>query len=212
MIGRCWAEIDFSKLKNNLKIYRNSISQHMEIMAVVKADAYGHGDTVIAECLSNNRINNFAVSNIEEAIRMRKSGVLGQILILGYTPLNRVIDIEKYDITQTLLSEEYADAVMRCGKNIKCQFTIDTGMRCIGLNADDVIECERIIQKHKKIVNGLFTHLCVADTEHQNKFTKMQIDKFEAVCNRVADLDCHCMNSAGVYGIPLRFLVLQDSG
>lgn len=73
-------------------------------------------------------------------------------------------------------------------------------MRRIGLNADNKDECERIIRKYARNLDGLFTHLCVADTPEQIEFTAGQIEKFERVVDRVSDLHlpyCHCMNSAG---------------
>ena len=167
---------------------------------MVKADAYGHGDQKVAKFLYDLGVQHFAESNIDEAIHIRTSGVEGQILILGYTPIDRVQDLIKYDVTQALLSEEYAEEIIKTGLSIKCQFAIDTGMRRIGLNADDLDNCERVIRKYSSLLQGLFTHLCVADTPEQDEFTDGQIKKFESVVNRVSDLSlpyCHCMNSAG---------------
>lgn len=200
MSKRSCVEIDLSVLKNNLEVYINSIQKDLNIMAVVKADAYGHGDRVIAKYLFDNGIINFAVSNIDEAIHIREAGVEGQVLILGYTPIDRANDLVKYDITQALLSEEYAEKIRETGLPIKCQFAIDTGMRRIGLNADDPEECERVIRKYAPLLDGLFTHLCVADTPEQDWFTEKQISLFEDVCRRVSDINlpyCHCLNSAG---------------
>lgn len=170
-------------------------------MAVVKADAYGHGDQVVAKYLSDRGIRHFAVSNIDEAIHIRTAGVEGQILILGYTPIDRAGELIEYDIIQTLLSEEYAKKLAATGFLVKCQFAIDTGMRRIGLNADDPEYCEKVIREYSSRLklNGLFTHLCVADTPEQNEFTEKQIRLFEVVAARVSDLNlsCHCMNSAG---------------
>ena len=200
--ARSWIEISYSNIKNNLETYCKSIQSEIDIMAVVKADAYGHGDRIIAKYLSDNGIHYFAVSNIDEAIHVRESGVEGQILILGYTPIERAEDLAKYDITQTLLSEEYAGKIAKTGLTIRCQFAIDTGMRRIGLNADNLDECERIIREYtnKLQLDGLFTHLCVADTPEQDKFTNKQIKLFEDLVKRVSDLNlphCHCLNSAG---------------
>lgn len=197
---RCWTEINLKQLKKNYDIYKASIPENMELMAVVKADAYGHGDQRVAKFLSDNGVRNFAVSNIDEAIHIRTAGAEGQILILGYTPIDRSEDLMKYDITQTLLSKEYAQELTGINLPIKCQFAIDTGMRRIGLNADEPEECERTIRKYARNLNGLFTHLCVADTPEQNEFTKKQIELFENIVHRVSDLHlpyCHCMNSAG---------------
>ena len=198
--NRSWVEISLEQLFRNIKIYKDFIPNNAEIMAVIKADAYGHGDQIVGKFLFDNGIHHFAVSNIDEAIHIRKAKVEGQILILGYTPIERVKDLVEYNITQALLSADYAEQILRTGLSIKCQFAIDTGMRRIGLNADDIDECERIVRKYSGILDGLFTHLCVADTPEQDSFTEEQIRKFEAVVNRVSDLNlpyCHCMNSAG---------------
>lgn len=195
---RSWVEIDLDQLKKNYEIYKSLQPEGREIMAVVKADAYGHGDKEVSEVLSSNGVKHFAVSNIDEALHVR-SVTDGDILILGYTPIDEVQKLVENNITQALLSEEYAEALLSTGLPIMCQFAIDTGMRRIGLNADDPVECERVIRKYKEHLTGLFTHLCVADTPEQDEFTKEQILKFEAACDRVTDLNlaCHCMNSAG---------------
>ena len=200
--GRSWVEIDLGAILHNLEVYSASLPPRMKVMAVVKADAYGHGDRVAAKKLFDHGIRHFAVSNIDEAIHVRNAGVGGQILILGYTPLDRAADLTRYDITQALLSEEYAEALSESGFQGKCQFAIDTAMRRIGLNADDPAACERIIRKFagKLNLDGLFTHLCVADTPEQDAFTEKQIALFEEIAKRVSDLRlpyCHCMNSAG---------------
>lgn len=199
---RSWIEVDLNTLITNLRIYQSLLTDNQEIMAVVKADAYGHGDKIVARCLSAHGITNFAVSNIDEAIHIREAGVNGNILILGYTPMDRLDDLVNYDITQTLLSEEYAKMVVERKVPIKCQFAIDTGMRRIGLNTDDLDKCEYIIRKYsdKLMLNGVFTHLCVADTSSQDDFTRNQINLFDTICKRLSDLRlpyCHCMNSAG---------------
>ncbi len=195
---RSWVEIDLEQLKKNYEIYRSFQPESREIMAVVKADAYGHGDKEVARTLDLLGVKHFAVSNIDEALHVR-SVTDKEILILGYTPIEMAQTLVENNITQTLLSEEYAERLFFTGLPVKCHFAIDSGMRRIGLNADDVDKCEQVIRKYSEHLTGLFTHLCVADTPAQNEFTKEQILKFEAVCNRVSDLNisCHCMNSAG---------------
>lgn len=199
---RSWVEIHKDTIKKNLTNYKNNLLSDYKIMAVIKADAYGHGDREVAKILSEQGIRHFAVSNIDEAIHVREEGVTGQILILGYTPIERARELINYDITQALLSEDYAKRLAATKLPIKCQFAIDTGMRRIGLNADNVDECEKVIRLYSKKLklDGLFTHLCVADTPQYNCFTEEQIRKFEKVVSHVSDLDipyCHCLNSAG---------------
>ena len=112
-IRRSWVEIDLNQFKNNLQIYRDYLPEDKEIMAVVKADAYGHGDVRMSIELNHLGIRMFAVSNIDEAILLRQSGIRGEILVLGYTPLELAGELTKYDITQTLLSEEYAERLYK---------------------------------------------------------------------------------------------------
>ena len=162
---RSWVEIDIRQLKNNLDIYRSVLPNDAEIMAVVKADAYGHGDDRISAELNSLGVSLFAVSNIDEALLLRRAGVIGEILILGYTPTELAGELLKYDITQTLLSEEYAERLLAYSDKIKCQFAIDTGMNRIGLSSKDAERCADIIRKYSKrcILNGIFTHLSSAD-------------------------------------------------
>ena len=200
MIKRSWVEINLDVLASNYSIYKSLIPSTQEIMAVVKADAYGHGEGKVAKKLQELGCKHFAVSNIEEAILLREADVNGQILILGYTPISSAEELLNYDITQALLSEDYAERLKDRG--IKAQFAIDTGMNRIGLDADNPEECERIIRKYASSfdLTGMFTHLCVADTESEKGFTSSQIAKFKAITEKVNGLKLpyiHCMNSAG---------------
>lgn len=201
---RSWIEIDLTQLKKNYLIYKENLKTDADIMAVIKADAYGHGDVQVARMLSWCGCHLFAVSNIDEAVGLREAGVKGEILLLGYSSPFYAKTLVDNDLTQAIVSEEYAEALAATPFKVKCQFAIDTGMNRIGLNGDDPVQCEQIIRKYagRLNVNGLFTHLCVADTddEESKQFTWGQINKFKAVAERVADLQLpyvHCCNSAG---------------
>ena len=204
-LRRCWAEVDLPRLLLNVKIYKEK-SHTRAIMAVVKANAYGHGDIEVASALADSGIDMFAVSNVHEGIRLRDGGITGEILILGYTPTDFALELSKYDLTQTLLSEEYAEALSKevCAKDIKCQFAIDTGMKRVGLDAAAPDEAEGVIRRYagKLKLTGIYTHLCVcgSDSEDDKKFTSRQVELFCNVTGRVSDLSLpqiHFMNSAG---------------
>lgn len=204
MERRSWIEIDLDQIKQNYFIYKNSLQLDTEIMAVIKADAYGHGDAHIARWLSEQGCRLFAVSNIDEAVGLRNAGIKGEILILGYTSPKYAKTLSYLDLSQAIVSEEYAEALSQTGQRVKCQFAIDTGMNRIGLDGDNTSSCEEIIRKYSDslIVEGLFTHLCVADTDSKDakEFTYGQIRKFKAVADAVSDLKLpfvHCCNSAG---------------
>ncbi len=208
MLKRSWVEINLDTLENNFNIYKSHLAEGQEIMAVVKADAYGHGDQQVAKRLDQMGVRNFAVSNINEAVTLRMAGAKGQIIVLGYTPVEAIPQLLSYDVTQTLLSEEFAEYFagafksVEKSKKLKVQFAVDTGMNRIGLDGDDVSLCEKAIRKYYEVfdMTGLFSHLCVADTPAEKEFTDGQIAKFKAVCESVADLNLkyiHCMNTAG---------------
>ncbi len=201
---RSWVEVDIDQIIKNYNIYKSKLSDSARIMAVVKADAYGHGDVAICRALWQNGVKLFAVSNIDEAKCLRNSGIGGDILILGYTPPEDFEDLFNFNITQTLLGEEYAELVANSGFNIKCQFAIDTGMNRIGLDGSDTEKCAEIIRKYSKKLHldGFFTHLCVADADDAEniEFTRLQIEKYDRIRELTKDLHfplVHCMNSAG---------------
>lgn len=201
---RCWTEIDLSVLRKNYRVYADRLQPQRSVMAVVKADAYGHGDKEVAEALLQEGCCQFAVSNVQEALRIREVSQQAEILILGYTPPEAFPVLAEKRLSQAVLSEEYAELLAAGGERIRCQFAIDTGMNRIGLDTDDPEECARIIRSYTERleVEGIFTHLCAADSAdpEQISFTDRQIDKFRAVSDAIRDLQLpyiHCLNTAG---------------
>lgn len=201
---RSWIEIDLDQLSVNYLSYKKLLPKGTQIMAVIKADAYGHGDVHTAKWLSTLGCRLFAVSNIDEAVGLREAGIEGEILILGYTSPKYARIIYCQNLTQTIVSEEYANAIAATGYRVKCQMAIDTGMNRIGINADNIDKCSEVIRAlgNKLDINGIYTHLCVADDEapESRKFTNHQISKFRELAKTIADLHLpyvHCFNSAG---------------
>lgn len=201
---RSWLEINLDQIAQNLKTYQGLLSGGTKIMAVIKADAYGHGDARVARMLNDNGIDMFAVSNIDEAVGLRKEGVRGLILILGYTSPVYAQEIFNYDLTQAIVSEAYAKALSERGFRVKCQFAVDTGMNRIGLSSTDPVQLGMMVRRYCNVfeVNGIFTHLCVADSEKEEDeiFTISQLDKFKKVADEVSSLNLpyvHCLNTAG---------------
>ena len=211
-LHRTWAEIDTNALVHNLNIFKNKLGDKM-LMAVVKANAYGHSAKDLCPILEQNGADWFAVSNIDEAIALRDFGIKKPILILGYTPVDMVRDIEKYDLVQCVYSLEYAEKLSALcefyGIEIRAHIKLDTGMSRLGLDCRsaelsglsdaikaagfDGIKCE-----------GIFTHFAVADRNKENddNFTNEQYERFIKACdkfkeNGFCDLILHCCNSAG---------------
>ncbi len=201
---RSWVEVNLNQIIQNLEIYKKNLKKDAQIMAVIKADAYGHGDAMVARTLSAKGMNLFAVSNIDEAVGLRNAGITGEILILGYSSPIYANTLHFLNLTQAIVSAEYAEALARTGYEIKCQFAINTGMNRIGIPSYDAEVAASIVRKYSHIlhVNGIFTHLCVADSIEKDdiEYTKRQLTLFKNVVDELKDLSLpyiHCYNSAG---------------
>lgn len=112
---RSWLEINLAQIRRNYKIFKKNIPEKTLVIAVIKADAYGHGDSIIANALTGLGVNFFAVSNIDEAVGLRNAGILCDILILGYSSPIYAKQLAALDLTQTIVSEEYAEALVATG-------------------------------------------------------------------------------------------------
>ena len=207
--NRAYAEISLTALKNNINIIKSLNSENTEIMAVVKADAYGHGDERMCRCLSDEcGIRYFAVSNLDEAIAVRKFCPDSEILILGYTSPEYVREIVQYNIIQGIVSTEYAkQLVSKTSEKIRCHVKIDTGMGRIGLKHDTPEQCAEEIKAlcgvGRLSVEGIYTHFAVADSDSPDniRYSDMQekfiLDTYDSLCEQGINLPhVHFMNSA----------------
>lgn len=208
-LKRAWAEVNLSQLRKNVEVIRSLNSPGTEIMAVVKADAYGHGDEHVVRCLAEQcGICFFAVSNLDEAIAVRSFAPDAEILILGYTPPEYAHEIAMYNIIQGVVSTEYAQALAANTPDpIRCHIKIDTGMGRIGLKHDTPAQCAAEIRGitgiDKLSVEGIYTHFAVADsddpdnvsyTDRQEQFILDTYDELVKLGIKLKHL--HFMNSA----------------
>lgn len=210
---RTWAEIDLTALLHNFKIIKE-LSGDSRIMAVVKANAYGHNVAEIAPSLQKNGVDFFAVSNIDEALQLREIGITVPILILGYTPIGYEKQLYDNDISQCVYSYEYAKALsenaVRLGIKIKVHIKLDTGMSRLGFNcrSDELTEIDDAVNAaglEGFLFEGVFTHFAVSDRsqEEEDGFTNAQFARFTAAQAKfkAADIEpkiYHCCNSAAL--------------
>ena len=193
--------VDLVQIRNNYRAYKRALGEAVEIISVIKANAYGHGDIQIARVLVDEGANFFAVSNINEGIRLRRGGIKGEIIILGYTPPALSGELFRYDLTQTIVSKDHLSELLHRGKSsVKYYIAIDTGMNRIGIPPLEVAEITKSAQGALNII-GAFTHLPVADGSFpcEIEFTKNEIDVFDRVCEEMRCLGIeffHCQNSA----------------
>jgi len=198
---RCWAQIHLERLTQNLEHIRSLLPQGTEIMAVVKANAYGHGDDMIASELQREGIRWFCVSNIDEAISLRKSAITGEILILGMTPPELADVLVEYRLIQTVYSLEYAEQLSvelsQKGLTLECHFKIDTGMGRIGFvhhdNYDALGELLTASRLPGLDPTGIFTHYAVADevSEDSVAYTEKQLAAFRDILAKLKENGLH---------------------
>lgn len=227
ILKRTWAEVNIDSVENNIKVVKSLIKPTCSVMAIVKADAYGHGAPMIAKALSKEGIDYFGVSNLDEALQLRHNDIAEPILILGYTPLENISELIKYNITQTVISLKYANElnnlVKDTGSVLKIHIKLDTGMSRLGLFCqgeesclESVGEIKQIIKLNNLSAEGIFTHLSVSD-DIKSSFTKSQFNNFMFVLDRLKNAGIefkyrHCCNSAAIINFPEMHLDMVRPG
>ena len=210
-LKRTWAEISLDNLEHNYRALRARTPQGCKFLGVIKADAYGHGAVPVSGTLSELGCEYLAVSNLEEAVQLRRGGIRTPILILGYTPPEYADTMVFMDLTQEIHSIDYARALEERlrGTNyiLNVHLKLDTGMGRIGFLAygdhSELPQLAAFSQLTHLRVEGVFTHFSVADSrrEDDERYTALQYARF---CDALAELDSygirptlrHCANSA----------------
>lgn len=204
---RTYAKIDLNAILHNINETKKKIGQNVKIMAIIKANGYGHGATVLGYFLKN-QVDYYGVATIEEAMELRVNGIELPILILGYTSPSQYLEIVENNITQTVYTLEMAEEMSKvgatCGKNAKIHIALDTGMTRIGFQADEtgILEIEDILSLSNLVVEGLFTHFACAD-ESDKTYSKLQIDRYDNFALLLEEKGIHIpikhmCNSAGI--------------
>ena len=182
-LKRTWAEIDLDALAHNYGRLRQHIGPRVRFLGVVKADAYGHGAVQVARTLQELGADYLAVSSIDEAMELRAGGIHMPILILGHTPPERVEELLRYHITQTVTCEakalEYSAEAVRCGGTLKVHIKVDTGMSRLGFRVDEAAELADYLRTLKEVRPVLvMSHLAASDTPALDDFTHEQARRF----------------------------------
>ncbi len=214
---RTWFIIDENKIVKNYHTMKEHLG-NTKVMAVVKADAYHHGDVEVSRLLEAEGCDFFAVSSIDEAVRLRQHQIKGNILILGFTPSEHFHYLHEMKLTQCVFSTEFANELQDYAKMhdviIDVHIKVDTGMGRIGFPClDDNYHIEEVKQVYNLDhlqVNGVFSHFSVADSfdhEDDEAYTFHQIELYERVLQDLADANLpvaikHIQNSYGAINYP----------
>ena len=204
--AHCWAEIDLDALVHNFRLIQEKAAP-AAVCAVVKADAYGHGAVRTARCLQKAGVGAFAVACLAEGAALRKGGVRGTILILGYTPPDLVPLLRRWRLSQAVVDEAHGHALADMGLPVRVHLALDTGMHRLGIPAEDAAALARLFRRRELRIAGVFSHLCVSDDLGREPFTQAQLDRFYSALDRLRrqGLDpgeVHIQASSGLLNLP----------
>ena len=221
--SRVHAEIDLDAILHNMDAMRGNIAKDTKIMAVIKADGYGHGAVEIAETIEKlDYLYGYAVATVEEGLILRNHGIQKPILILGYVFPDQYVDMIKAGIRPTVFTKEMAEklsvAAASIGRDCKIHFAIDTGMSRIGYQVTEEAadEMAQLSKLPHIIVEGIFTHFAKAD-ETDKAYTDVQIGKYNYMRDELKKRGVtfpiyHCSNSAGIIDIKKANMDLVRAG
>lgn len=210
---RVYAKIDLDAIEHNMEAMRQIIKPETKILAVVKADGYGHGAIDIAHTIESlDYLFGFAVATAEEAFVLRRNGIKKPILILGYVFPEYYGKLVEWDIRPAVFTLEMAkqlqEEAAKQERDISVHIKIDTGMNRIGMGVSE--ESAKIIAQIASmehiVVEGIFTHFATAD-ETDKTLTEEQLEKFQQMIRMVEKEGVtipfhHCSNSAAIIDLP----------
>ncbi len=216
MEKRTWAEIDLDALAHNMREIRRITNPHAMIMAVIKADAYGHGVGECASTLLENGADRFAVATMDEAIELKRKFEDVPVMILGSGMERNAAEYVENGIIPGVYTYEFAktlsDAALRLKKPVKIHIKLDTGMSRIGFVVTDgdnsaiIDEIKRISELPMLEVEGIFSHFATSD-EYDGEYTRLQFKRFMSICCELEKRGVkipikHICNSAGIMMYP----------
>ena len=207
--ARAWREIDLAALSHNAKVLQGCLASETELMAVVKADAYGHGAVRVARTLQKRGLRAFAVACLSEGVSLRKAGIRGTILILGYTAPKDAPLLARWHLTQTIVDAEHGRALAAQGKKLHVHLALDTGMHRLGIPVEDRAAIAEMFRLPALAIDGTFSHLCVSDRmeDEDAAYTQSQLTAFYDAIAWMRANGCepgklHIQSSYGVWNLP----------
>ena len=229
-----WAEIDLTAIAHNIDALKRATHPEARLMAVVKANAYGHGYREVAEKALECGVDILGVARVDEAVKLRESGFDVPVLIFGITPPCHAETLLQYDLTQTVSSLKSArvlsDIAAQSGKKIRTHLKVDTGMGRLGIQADcrrydangfkidesAVKEVESIVRLPGLEPEGIYTHFATADSSDKS-YADRQFEIFIAFLDALNRSGIrfsvrHAANSAGIIDMPDTHLDLVRAG
>ncbi|BAF58841.1 alanine racemase [Pelotomaculum thermopropionicum SI] len=217
-----WAEINLRAIAHNIREIRRVTEPGAKVMAVVKANAYGHGAEEVSQTALAGGAEWLGVARVAEGVSLRQAGIEAPVLVLGYTTPEQAADVIRHNLSQTVYTRNaalfLAEAAAREGKRARVHFKVDTGMGRIGWLAGpgavrEILELARLPQLE---VEGIFTHFAAADAADK-RYTLEQFQKFIEMIDELQKNGLefplrHAANSAAIMELPGTHLDMVRAG
>ncbi|MDX8367390.1 alanine racemase [Cytobacillus sp. IB215665] len=203
-----WVEINLDHIHDNVQAMRNHIADDVQIIAVVKANAYGHGYTQVARTALEAGATMLAVAFMDEAIFLRKHGIQAPILVMGATRPEDLSDAIKFNVIITIFQADWLHEALKSyheDQAIHLHVKLDTGMGRLGVRTEaELKEIETVVNNDKRLVlHGVYTHFATAD-EINTTYLEQQYSLFQQMLDWFVEKPSmiHCANSAAALRFP----------
>ncbi len=200
-----WVEVDLEAIASNVRQIKGIVGPEVKILAVLKADAYGHGAVTVARTAINNGVSYCGVASVSEALKLRSGGISVPTLVMGYTPTWLIREAILHNVTLTIYDADMVRAISRAAGDLRrtacVHVKVDTGMGRLGLLPEQVLPFIREIRDLPDLdLDGIFTHFSIAD-DADLEYTRWQLGRFKEVLDDLAEMGVtfrtvHCANSA----------------
>ena len=205
-----WLEVDLEAIAHNVRRVTGIVGKDVKVLAVLKADGYGHGIVRVARTALNNGACYLGVASINEGSALRQAGISAPILVLGYTPAWQARELVLNNLTATVFNLEIGQALSRAAAElnspVRLHVKVDSGMGRLGLLPDDLVPfVQDLVAMPGLQLEGIFTHFSVADDDVE--YTRWQLDRFQQVLTALAKVGIqvqlvHAANSAAILSLP----------
>ena len=203
-----WVEINLESLAQNIQEIKKGIPKDKKFLAIVKADAYGHGASMIAKTMLASGVDAFGVSSVDEGLDLRKVKITAPILVVGAIPLWAIESAAQNDIAFSIFNAEHLEACKdvyeRTAIKPKVHVKLDTGMNRIGVRSEDGVEFIEKVRKSDYVsFEGVFTHLASAEEPEE---TQKQIERWHSVIDNIdtSGLLLHIQNTAATFAYDIK--------
>jgi len=206
-----WAEIDLGAVRRNVARIGDKLNENTQFMAVVKANAYGHGDVGVARAALEAGATWLGVILVDEGVRLREAGIEAPILLLHEAPVERIDEALANDLTPCVFTEKglwlIGEAADRAHRPVRAHLKVDTGMNRLGVPIDHIEDFARALTKEPRVeIEAIYSHFAFADAP-DNAFISEQLSRFADACDRLKAVGIepafrHMANSAAALTRP----------